>query len=396
MKKNYSKKTFLVIILILLAFIGYYIGYNMGGILSFLPETYFEISPFAVIGIACLSHMFSVIIHEISHAIAFILQGVKVRTIIIGPFAFINKGKWTSKYNYNKILKTGGMVVPVIPIINNEDDFLSLKNKYSRAILVAPLISLSIGFLSIIYVILILINKLTISSYLFVFLLWMFLINLIINLSSLIKTSSVYGDYPAANQMKNNYFFAAQQIYSYMYFMENSIECRKKSVWLVNYISKELETLIQHKDCKLNETIYLEAVNTIIMEDLIGFRKNILIEDLCNYYTYNISTLTEHEKSETHKVLFIHILYWLTTKNDCYIRKYVDLCNNLFESKEIQNYYNKQIDLIINGNKNNKDLLNTRNIKSTALYSLYRIFEGFYFDELQLNQKYLSNGQETI
>lgn len=93
-------------------------------------------------------------------------------------------------------------------------------------------------------------------------------------------------------------------------------------------------------------------------------------------------------KSETHKILFIHILYWLNAEGNRQIEEYIDLCGNLFENKEIQNYYNKQLDLIIKGQKGNEDLLITKNIKSTSLYSIFRIFEGFYFDELQLNLKH--------
>ena len=97
-------------------------------------------------------------IHELTHAIAFSILGIKIKAIYILIFMFIRKQKFfTIKINPRLIVLLGGLVVPLLPPVKSDEELEELSKKIAKSLIAAPIASIVFGFLWVLAFILILI-----------------------------------------------------------------------------------------------------------------------------------------------------------------------------------------------------------------------------------------------
>ncbi|WP_031556727.1 site-2 protease family protein [Lachnospira multipara] len=95
-----------------------------------------------IIGLFALAMLFSVTLHELSHAFYFWINKVPLRFVAIFLFGFYKDDKkWKFIFYPNKITLRGGIAIPDLPAVNNESQFKKIRKVYSRALLFAPIIS---------------------------------------------------------------------------------------------------------------------------------------------------------------------------------------------------------------------------------------------------------------
>ncbi len=164
---------------------------------------------------------FTLLIHELGHLLAFIVQGVKIRALYLFIFVFYrNQNGLKFKIQPKLWYLIGGFVVPDLPIIDDETTYQNLVIKFGKALIAAPIVT--IVFMVVIDLTFILSVYFQASSS---FLGWLFLAALFTTLISwvYIKTFSLsnksfYGDFVAYKKIKQEPVFQIIQLIQYQQF----------------------------------------------------------------------------------------------------------------------------------------------------------------------------------
>ncbi len=165
--------------------------------------------------------IFTLLIHELGHLIAFLVQGVKIRALYLFIFVFYHSKKgWKFKIQPKLWYLIGGFVVPDLPKVDDESTYQKLVIKFSKALITAPIVT--IAFMILIDLTFLLSTYVRASS---LFLGWLFISALFTSLISLvyIKTFSLsnksfYGDFVAYKKIKQDLVFQVIQIVQYQQF----------------------------------------------------------------------------------------------------------------------------------------------------------------------------------
>lgn len=208
--KKYRVVIFLLICLILGFSLGplFYNGY-MGDLFnSFKIRWYYHILVFLGTVFVTLS------LHELTHHFSFMASKYKSDMIIIFFFIFYrNKDyKWRLKVDFKLLLLGGGMVVPNLGVINNDDDYNKAKTALSKSLLAAPLFTL-ISSLLLFFVTLIFFYK---SMVMVPITFYTLVISIFYTYLSSLESDQAYGDFKAFKKVKNDDLFAQTIIIQYI------------------------------------------------------------------------------------------------------------------------------------------------------------------------------------
>ncbi len=165
------------------------------------------------------------LIHELTHAFVFSVQGVKIKAVYLFMFMFIRKGRiFTIKINPKLLMLGGGLVIPSLPPVTSEEDLDKLQKKFAISLIAAPITSIVFGFLWFIGFILILflshnwiLISLSITST-FV----MLIFSLLTIIASKASSDLAMGDFPAYQEVLKNRYFLISIIDNYLHFNESS------------------------------------------------------------------------------------------------------------------------------------------------------------------------------
>ncbi len=168
-----------------------------------------------------LIFFFTLLIHELGHLIAFLVQGVKIRALYLFIFVFYRSLKgWRFKIQPKLWYLIGGFVVPDLPIIDDESTYQKLVIKFSKALITAPIVT--IVFMILMDLMFLISTYLKASSS---FLGWLFMGALFTTLISLVymktfslSNKSFYGDFVAYRKIKQDLVFQVIQIVQYQQF----------------------------------------------------------------------------------------------------------------------------------------------------------------------------------
>lgn len=181
--------------------------------------------------------------HELAHAIAFRVQGIKIKAIYILFISFIKKNKILLPYfNIHSLKLLGGLVVPEMPTIDNDKDFYKTVKKFKISIVAAPIASVVLSFiLFIVLIILMLVNPGSSFNEIFITVnLYTLLLTLLVNISSSAEAANVHGDYRAYKRFKER-----DEIFSYMaienYFIEGTKAYEESEEYMYNKLISILE-----------------------------------------------------------------------------------------------------------------------------------------------------------
>ncbi|MBV1820046.1 site-2 protease family protein [Anaerosalibacter bizertensis] len=382
MKNKSLKKIFKTISSMLFGAIG---GF---GIIMFINNISknMDVAIFPMLAIMILTFYISITLHELGHFFAFILNGIQIRMLSISIFSFIFDGeKWRLRLNRNNI-GVGGIAVPNLTVISNEEEFKKAQKGYANAIIAAPMVTL---LLAIIGALLLLINFLKyriINPYLLIFGGTLLLINMFLFFTCFAKSEAVYGDFSAYSLYKNDDFFAALMMYQYAMFSIDYENTRINNNYLKEILLRGFEE--RAKDRK-TDLFTVSCATTFIDEYLIGIMDELpkSIVYYIDYYYENKNQIIEKQETEQHRLLLLHIAYYFEKEGEH--EKAVDIYDSFIKTlskSPVFDYWKIQGEQIIFKKDNSKYLLDKKNIKPSSIYSVFKQLDGLYHDELILNQ----------
>ena len=311
MKNKSLKKIFKTISSMLFGAIG---GF---GIIMFINNISknMDVSIFPMLAIMILTFYISITLHELGHFFAFILNGIQIRMLSISIFSFIFDGeKWRLRLNRNNI-GVGGIAVPNLTVISNEEEFKKAQKGYANAIIAAPMVTL---LLAIIGALLLLINFLKyriINPYLLIFGGTLLLINMFLFFTCFAKSDAVYGDFSAYSLYKNDDFFAALMMYQYAMFSIDYENTRINNSYLKKILLRGFEERVKDRKTDL---FTVSCATTFIDEYLIGIMDELpkSIVYYIDYYYENKNQIIEKQETEQHRLLLLHIAYYFEKKGN--------------------------------------------------------------------------------
>lgn len=392
--KNHKYILYLIIGFLCI-FFSYILGYIISYILNF--SVYFSayksninITHFYIILV--LTYYIAITIHELIHFIVFKINKINMRGLIIGPFIFIKmNNKWKFNFKITKIFFAGGIAIPDIDIIENIKDLNKFRNSFAKALIAAPVGNI---LFNILFILITIITKVStqneiLNSYMLTILILLSIITLAITISCLIKNEFIIGDYQAYFEIKKDFNFALIQAYQYIMFS-------------TKYITYDSRKYLMDK---LNDYHELSTINHIVNSNIISSVDNILYDyltgkidilpkgtiDYINFSIANYKLIYDTLKQKEVPSIFLHhiVLYLALNKetkhNATEFYSYISTIIKI--NTPVIKYYDMRTNHLL-GLQNNIDYLSNRvNIKTSSLYELLSLFEGYYEDEYYLYNK---------
>lgn len=386
------KKTLLMIMCIVLCQIfGYYIGRNIGQMTT--PFGIIEISLSFVFFV--IIYIFLIVTHELIHAVFFKKGELGLRALVLFHFIFISQdGKFKIIYNPTLMFSFGGMAIPSLPLIKNEEDFKNAQKSYSKAIVAAPLATIIIGV--IICAISLTIKFINISEIISIFssiiIAETLLIVIVLQLSCLRRNEFVIGDYQCAKLSKSDEFFIANMMYDYVKFSENGVEKYKSSDFLRGKIYDGLLNQYQYQYQNKKVDIFIVfAITNAITDFISGVTKTIhpVVFDYITFFSENPEKYYESSAVEPYRILLFRIIILLSQKEETREKAkslFIKAKQNTLKNQVI-NYHITQCEQALGISNNSESLLNKNNIKPSSEYKVFKHFDGFNHFENAINER---------
>ena len=348
--------------------------------------------PFVInILIILITYIVLIAAHELGHFFIFKKNNIKMRALFITVFMFIKEnGSWKFGFKPNKITAIGGIAIPDVDSVKDEDDFKKIQRSFARALIAGPVTSILFGLISvgIVLTFILIVKNSYLSSMLFTIAFSIVMITLFIIITSFFKNEIVIGDFPAYKMAKIDEFFVAIQYYHYAFFSTNFEKVREENKYLKFVLYKGLAKKLEEK----NLHIYtLQIIDTLLVEYLAGVIKEIP-EELDNYVDFllnNDKAFNKVKDSEQVMILWFNIVRLLYI-NRCDKERAVELFENIKmmvdEENMVVKYKIKQTEHLLGIKDNSEYLKEKKNISISSADGLYKNFEGYYADEMKLNE----------
>jgi hypothetical protein len=331
-----------------------------------------------------LAQLITVYLHEMVHAIAYKLQGIHIRMLYLFPLCIVKEeGKLKICKAFNLQIGLGGLVIPKLPVIQNDSEYDRLRKKMSVSVFCAPFFSAVVGMIS--FLLACCTTEYISSenrSYYFLFFIAMFLWSIYINVMSILSVGNVVGDYAGAKKLKTDEVYSLLQIYNYFLLQDNKIkrEARSKQAYLVNRMYQEVKELPLGKG---DNSMNFSLADSLLFE-LILSRKECSLkisepESLDNI----IQNLQERLQFESYSCFFSHAIM------------YLGICGKADEARLLWERYKekmsktktacyqfKQVELFL---YKSNDFKASDDIAISSMDSLLSKLSNYYDDEIYLN-----------
>ncbi len=192
-----------------------------------------------------LSFIISLTVHELGHLFMMVFQGIRIRALYLYMFMFYQSKKGLRiKFKPKFWYLLGGFVVPDLGKIEHDDQYQKIIDKFSRALLAGPIVTISFLVLTVITFILsiaynwndVFIGIVTLFSFFTVVFSTLFI------RSFKLSNASFYGDFVAYHKMQDDPIFQIVEINQYQGFsLIESSETEKYLFDKTKQILKETE-----------------------------------------------------------------------------------------------------------------------------------------------------------
>ena len=157
--------------------------------------------------------------HELGHLIAFRVQGVPIRALYLTIFVFYKDKKgWHFTVKPKLWILFGGLVIPDLPQVKNDEQFTTLRRIFARALIAAPIVTISLLAISVISFILTWLFGA--PSYWFgilsIFTIYTILLSSLYIYTFKLNTKHMYGDFVAYRKMNEDELFQFVQMTQYI------------------------------------------------------------------------------------------------------------------------------------------------------------------------------------
>ncbi len=219
---------------------------------------------FSYLGLFILSFYVSLTLHELGHFFAFVIQKIKIRALYLTIFVFYKNEKgWHFTIRPKLWVLGGGLVVPDLGKIENDQDFDQLRNRFAKALIAAPVVTISFLLISMMTFILVLVYS-TSSQWIGIISIVTLYVTLLSSLfiyTFTLHNSMFYGDFVAYKKMKTDPIFQLTQINQYTMF--SMVETEKTTEYLFNKTKNVL------KEIQLDASIFHTMLLTNYLDQII-------------------------------------------------------------------------------------------------------------------------------
>lgn len=326
-----------------------------------------------------LGYLSATFIHEITHFITFRLRRIKIRALYIWPLILYKKeNKWHFKFRQINALTFGGIVIPDLHIIENDNALNRIRKDFEAVMIVAPITSI---LFNIIVGLLYFVDYGELKLVGLFYFIGVSMCTVFITLTSWAKGNGMYGDYAAYIMLRKDKGFATYVAYQYMCF---SSEYQKEAHSFIR--NKVLEGIKEAYNKEYFGDIILDCVNTLITEYLTGKIKTMPV--VAQQYIILISKkyrqLLIYKNSEILRILLYNLVPYFSrglkdNSNAIKIHYYLD--QYIYTKNKVCIYYHKRNQHILGLENFLAYLKQPKNIINGILYQLINLFDEYYEDE---------------
>ena len=207
---------------------------------------------------------FTLTLHELGHFLAFHFQKVKLRAIYLTIFVFYKDSKgWHFTIKPKLWILLGGLVVPDLGEIKNEEEYKSLSSKFSKSLIAAPIVTITLLILTLVTFVLLMIfgththfNGIFTINTLYITLLSLFYIY-----TFKLSNQMFYGDFVAHKKMNSDEIFQLAEMNQYTMFSSEESEESVRFLW------EKSKTIIQDKP--VSTTMFYIMILTNYLDGII-------------------------------------------------------------------------------------------------------------------------------
>lgn len=317
-------------------------------------------------------------LHELTHLISFVLSGFKNEAIIILFLLFYKNtnNKWRMKIDFKLLLLGGGMVMPDLGEINNDDDYNKALKAMRTSLIAAPLFTLISGLLFfLIAIVFFYYNKIVVPLSFYILLFSLFYTYL-----SSKESNQVYGDFKAFKRIKERSSLSTLFILQY---------ANKLTPYLKNELYEHLNVMPINQDF-----ISLAFFNALLDEAIFELDElDFFLYERVYYYVLNPTRFSRLCSNTSNFGLCQSIIFYLDKlgfSTDA-IRLSNTLLNRIDKSglsdKSKLYLTNQTIDLL--NLANHKDYIsNPKNISRDSMSFILNSIPSFIETELYKNNGY--------
>lgn len=321
-------------------------------------------------------------IHELGHLLSFVVNKVKIKALYLTIFVFVKiENKWKFKIYLPLWKLLGGLVVPNLDPITNDEEYNDTKKKFIKSLKTAPIVTYSYFGLAIIMIIIMsFFSKASfLMSFLYIHFIFVIPLSVIYILSFKLNTNNMYGDLVAIKKIKEDEIFTYSQLYQYAsfssfenkkmnkYFYDKAIDILKGERNYYNFFTKNVLliylTKVIEENYETNDLIHRNILKT----NFLSFKKDeltyTLIHALIAYYYNNNEVVRAYEM-------------FFTVKN-----------TKISLDEKLINYMNNKTGHLINYENNDIFLNNDENIYIGDYWIFKPLFPNLYEDLKQTHKK---------
>lgn len=371
-------------------------GAVFGGVIGFFVTRFIDKGPynkpngygFILIFSFIAVYYLSVIIHELTHFLTFRAYGTEMRLLIMGPFIF-NKidDKWRFKFKFTGAFFMGGIAMPNLEVIDNEEKFERFRKVFARVLIAAPLSNLILNLIVIAATVVL--NKNVQSevwrNYISFIAIGATFISLFLNLSSFIKNDLVIGDYRAYFEVLKERDFAYICIYQYLVISSKYLVDDKK------YIMQNICMLLENALEKKSFNNYIIGIVDNMLNDYLTGKIEELPETGKKYVDFTVDNCDELLEAYVNMELplvFVHKIILYFSLEEASKAKALELYNKITllvkHKTKVLKYYDLRSRHALGLENTLEYISHMENMKTSSLYELWRMFQWYYSDELKI------------
>lgn len=203
-------------------------------------------------------------LHELGHFFAFLFQNIKIRALYITMFIFYRDQKgWKFSINPKLWALAGGLVVPDLGEMNDEETYQKTVKSFAISLWVAPIVTIAFLIISIISTLLITIfsSNNTLIGIFIINTVFVSLLSTLYIYSFKLSNPMFYGDLVAYKKMKEDPVFQLIQVSQYTLFSLHESKLTN------DFLFKKIEETI--KQTVLNHTLFHTLLLTQYIEDIL-------------------------------------------------------------------------------------------------------------------------------
>ncbi len=326
--------------------------------------------------------------HELGHFVSFARNNVKRRGIFLFFLYFLKEdGRYRLRIRFNLVTFLGGIVIPDVPAVEDEESFTRYRQAFIKAIAAGPRASLLLLVLGWAFHLATFFLGLTgwWAATGYIAALSLSLTTFLIQLVSSLENEFAVGDIRAKERLAEDDFFALLQLYQSYIYSSDPFSFRQKSRYLAGRIDKGLAERLKERDFS---HFTLEALHMRLMAHLAGeeeitrevrdFLVHLYENDIIADLRLEIAHVLAHRM-----VVFIREHYGIEEAERFYRR---------IQSKEhpdaaAKQYLSRQAEHALGIADHGDYLLQAENVRYTILHPVLSYFEGYARDDLLLNRR---------